>query len=272
MLDLMKLYGPIDWRLPDALSLYWAARGIEVFGWEVDKVANTDRILFHALTNLFRRGRLRFVSAQGDEPLSASIWDTAPHFAFLKRVVELQESIVKRYKGTAQEDPTRDGFMNFLREVVLSLYIHGDQKSAATYFKMLQGYGPEQNLTLDEFIRRRYEEEVKTLNYEQTCNLIQAHFFDCFWWVSLGDVDQANAAEARARALAKAYEAQDRRLRLPPLRSLRKNALREAIRSLKRFQVDRLREVYPDEVKEIEKESEKPAPPRQGQPAPPRAS
>jgi len=253
MVQLMEHYGPIDWRLPDALSLYWSVRGLEVLGGKLDNAANTDRIAFHAVVNLYRRGTLRYTPATDSEPAQ---WIGSPNFAFIERVLEIQEDIIQRYKGTAQEDPTREGYLNFLREIVLDCYIHGDVNRARRYYKLLTTRGPEKG-PMENFIVRRYTERVKAPTYDDYRNLMTALLYRSLWQSSLGFTDQARGLEKVAELLWKKYTADHAsRLALAPLKELWKIALEQAVRTFPKWQVERLRQLYPKAVKQVEKKLE----------------
>ena len=249
MLRLTRCYGPIDWRLPDAHSLYWAAAGLDVLGLSVEKAANTDRIAFHALTNLYRRGRLRFQPPTDDQP---AMWMGSPNFAFITPVLELYDDIVLRYKNTGQEDPTREGYLNFLRQVVVDLYVHNDLRSSAKYFKMLTERGPESG-RLDDFIADRVLSDIKTPTRDHFRNIIQGYLYQSLQHAALGDNNAAAGLEKVVAALWARFERDHaKRIKLPPKREIWKAALLDAVRTFPPLQRDKLRELFPDEVKEAE--------------------
>ncbi|HUT35714.1 MAG TPA: hypothetical protein VNE39_19655 [Planctomycetota bacterium] len=252
MIRLMD-FGPIDWRIPDAHALYWAAMSVEVFGADVFAVANSDRMLFHALTELYRRGRLQFEPGTDEEP---DTWVAAPNFGFLDAIVRLHEQIVERHKGSDYAEPTRDGYLNFLRDAVLNLYIHNDLKTATRYLKRLVELGGEPEMPLEDFVHQRYAKLVEGMTTEQALNLIRGFLFRSLMFASLSDTDRAVGEENLARFLYAKYSQQNLapRIMIPPLRVLWLDALRQAIYSFRKFQVDELRRLYPTDVKAIEDE------------------
>ena len=250
MLRLMRQYGPIDWRLPDAHSLYWSAAGLNVLGLAVEQAANTDRIAFHALTNLYRRGRLRFEPATGDRP---PMWMGSPNFAFIEPVLKLHEDIAKRYMGTPQQSPTHEGYLNFLRQVVVDLYVHNDLRRAAKYFKLLTERGPEKG-SIHDFIAGRILNDIKNPTRDHFRNIIQGYLYQSLLRSSLGDMDAAAGLEKIAAVLYARYGRDyAKRLKLPPLREIWKAALLDALRTFPKWQIEKLRELFPKEVKEAEK-------------------
>ena len=253
MVQLMDHYGPIDWRLPDALSLYWSVRGLEVLGGRLDDAANTDRIAFHAVVNLYRRGNLVYRRATDTEP---ALWMGSPKFEFIDRVLQVQEALIRRYKGSRQEDPTHEGYLNFLREIVLDCYVHNDTKRARRYFKLLTERGPEKG-RMEDFVFRRLTERIKAPTYDDYRNLIQGYLYRSLWQAALGFVDQARGLERVAELLWKKYmKDHAERLTLPPLKELWVAALEQAVRTFPKWQLDRLRELYPKALEKAEKRLE----------------
>jgi len=255
MLKLMD-FGPIDWRMPDAHSLYWAARSVELFGTNAFDAANADRILLHSLIELYRRGTLYFQPGTDDEPDS---WIVAPNFAFLEHVVRLQEQIVQRHEKSDFGPPTREAFLNFLRDAVVNLFTYNDLKNATRYLQRLIELGGEPKMSLEEFVNTRYEQLLKGMTTEQAMNLISGFLFRSLMWASLGDTDRAVGEENMARGLYARYQDQHRaaRFKYPTIRELWVGALRQALYVFRKYQLDELRRLYPNDLKAVEDELKK---------------
>jgi len=255
MLRLMKNYGPIDWRLPDALAMYWTARGLETVGVDPVEAANTDRILFHSLVELYRRGTLYFTPPDKEQ---GGVWVGAPNFGFVDHIIKLHRQIVERYKNTNWGEPTREGYLNFLRDVVLQLYLHADPQRANRYLKMLIAAGGEPEMSLEDYIFKRYREMMKGMTYEQAINMIHGYCFQGHFWAALGDTDRARGHEGLARLLYRKYgEMRGSRFQLPPFRKIWLDALKLALKSLRPFQVENLRRIYPRTIEQLESQPEK---------------
>ncbi|MFW6107139.1 MAG: hypothetical protein ACOC8A_00465 [bacterium] len=260
----MDRFGPIDWRLPDAHALYWASRSIEVMGGDVDQAANADRILIYSVENLYRRGRLRFRPATEERP---AVYIPAQNFAFLPRVVAIRKAIVERYEGTAQEDPVRDNFLNFLREVIVDLFVRNARQTAQRYLDTLIEEGPEQEgLSLEEFVWDRVRERLRGMTHDRVRGLVEGEYFQALQLLSHGLEEQAADHQRFAVWLRKKYNTVGGGARnpLPPARELLKSALRQALLSFPDFQKEVLRQRFPDLVRELEQELEE----ERGEPAP----
>ena len=248
MLRLTRRYGPIDWRLPDAMALYWSTAGQEVLGLDVEQAANTSRIAFHALAGLYQRGRLRL--ERGPDGVQ---WIPAPNFAFIEPVLQVHEDISRRYKGTDQEKPTYDGYLNFLRQVIIQLYTYNDVRGSARYWKLLTEKGPEKG-DLADFIASRLAESIANPTADGFRNLIQGELKSSLLSLSLGEEDRAAGHQLRAAALYDKYHRDhSKRLTMPPMAELWQSALLDFLRYAPKFQRDRLHERYPKEVEAAEK-------------------
>ncbi|MBM4041678.1 MAG: hypothetical protein FJ290_24530 [Planctomycetes bacterium] len=256
MLGLMTKYGSIDWRLPDAQALYWNDISVEVFGADLFAVANADRTLFHSFVQLYYHGYLRFHRGSDDE---IPTWVASPNFGFLDAVIRLREWIAERHKDSEYAaEPTREGYLNFLRQAILDLYLHHDPKRAAALLEQLNKLGGAEPASLDQFVQKRYDQLLEGMTIQQAMNLVRDFFFRSLMWASLGDTDRALGEQNQAEALYHRYRQQNLAPRIlvqiPTLRELWLDALAEAVRRLRKFQVDELRRLYPSDVELIEKQ------------------
>lgn len=249
MLRLTRRYGPIDWRVPDAMALYWAAAGREVLGVDIEKAANTSRIAFNSVVGLYKSGRLRLERGEG----GVTGWIPAPHFGFIEPVLEIHREIVRQYKGTAQEKPTYDGYLNFLRQIIMDLYSHNNIPGALKYWAMLTKEGPETG-DLADFIGKRLVENIKNPTHDGYRNFIQGQLESSIRFLSYGDEDRAAGFQLRAQAMYDKYHRDyAKRLTMPPMHTIWQSALLNFLRFAPKFQRDRVHERFPKEVEAAEK-------------------
>src|ERR1041384_8106503 len=86
MIDLVRTFGPMDWRTPDSQSLYWVTLGLikggeTVTSFQADKV-NTARIIFFSLRNL--RDRNKMVSEPDPDKPYQSYLSPSPDLNFIE--------------------------------------------------------------------------------------------------------------------------------------------------------------------------------------------
>ena len=125
MVDLNENYGPIylidpnnrlplDWRLADVHAIYWAVKGIKTAGKHEVTIeeTNTDRLVTHALQDLFRNGKLYIYESSDSNSVSAS---ARANNVFLRPDLRMFESYNKSVMATiakyrAKEDMKHGSF------------------------------------------------------------------------------------------------------------------------------------------------------------------
>jgi len=149
MLALMEQLGPLDWRVPDAMGIYWASYGFkrireldvkdvqEFFG--PDTPLNTHRQMLIALQRLTYFGRLFFEPDL--EKIDHSYLDVLPDLRFVEATHQAYLRVSRYYdpegKKIASED-LRDGHINYLRDAIRLFYMFGQRRKAAYYYAYLR--------------------------------------------------------------------------------------------------------------------------------------
>src|SRR5688500_3642849 len=70
MMRVDERYGPLEWRLPDAHAIYWAAKGLELTRDQQlrkEEFVGLRRVIFQSLQLAFMRGRLIYPEKTGSE-------------------------------------------------------------------------------------------------------------------------------------------------------------------------------------------------------------
>ena len=131
MLGLMVKYGPLDWRLPQAHSLYWATYGLHVCkGTSLDSLdeidyLNTARHVLNSMKDLTWGGRLTYTENPNDP--EAPFVETFFDARYVHPMRELYDSFRRRaQKERPTADPKsnvfRSGHINYLIAVMQMLY------------------------------------------------------------------------------------------------------------------------------------------------------
>ncbi len=144
MADLIALFGPIDFRLVDAHSLYWLNEGLvrsqqTINDFGNDKT-NTARLVFFSLHNLYLRNRLDF------EPSGREINKAYINFNPDLYFIEPMHRAFLSYAKGIDPDPEqkgvggtfRSGHVNFLAEAIRLLYFAGRIEDASHYYNYLR--------------------------------------------------------------------------------------------------------------------------------------
>jgi hypothetical protein len=159
MMRYTEKYGPIDWRMPSAHSLYWAARGVELAAPRKRKdteedydFLNTDRVVAQSVQELFRSGELYF-DFNSFVQSGYTVWQGVPNPNFIEVYGEILDAMRKRsfkYEGqynTRAFSQMSAGYENFLIDVVLFFYAReGESPTTQYWYKRVREF-PEMNLT-----------------------------------------------------------------------------------------------------------------------------
>ncbi len=144
MADLIALFGPIDFRMVDAHSLYWLNEGLvrsqqTINDFGNDKT-NTARLVFFSLHNLYLRNRMDF------EPSGREINKAYINFNPDLNFIEPMHRAFLSYAKGIDPDPEqkgvggtfRSGHVNFLAEAIRLLYFAGRIEDASHYYNYLR--------------------------------------------------------------------------------------------------------------------------------------
>lgn len=171
MLRYTERFGPLDWRHPATHALYWASLGVEE-GLQRQNVTdfdtlNTDRVVTHAMQELWRFGQLEY-DLITNEYFALTDWN------FVDGYENVLNEVRKR-AGVA-DDPQRPfrlysiGYENFLRDVVRACYNRGDYAMAEKYHSKLRNFSEittndpgrlyRYQLPLKEFVEEEMKERI----------------------------------------------------------------------------------------------------------------
>jgi hypothetical protein len=144
MVKLMRKYGPLDWRDPNAHALYWATWGLnKVQGVQLAEMnaLNTDRIALGALKNMVMTGELGYVdNPQDPDDPQLSL---APDWRFVEPAHLEYVAAGAQLTGSADklDDPANilaDAHVVFLENAVQELYVGGREDLAAKYLDFIK--------------------------------------------------------------------------------------------------------------------------------------
>lgn len=144
MAELTGIFGPIDWRVVDAHSLYWVNEGL-IAGEETisrfgnDKT-NTARLIFFSLRNLLHRNKLRFEPYT--ENVNYAYVDFGPDLNFVESMHQAYLTYGKMLDPSPEEKGVgatyRSGHINFLEEAIRLLYFANRKEEAQAYLDYLR--------------------------------------------------------------------------------------------------------------------------------------
>jgi len=226
MQEVDQLYGPLEWRLPEAHAIYWATLGLK--NSKEKDLITIRRVIYQCMLQSIIRGRILFFDAEG-------LPVTAPN---LDRVALANDTYL-RLSEEDKEQPhaIKIAHRNFLREMIYHFYTHGREGEAEKWFKLFRASYPEQirgNPTMEEFALERFVTNIEDLSGDRIMvvlsGLIHQHY------LSLA-VDDDQRAGGFLRMAEQVYKYNDHRIRLrrkpltiPPLDELKQTWLKEMLK------------------------------------------
>ncbi len=150
MVQQIRKFGPIDWRMPTAHALYWGSRGTDVGRMEVTArnrssldFLNAFRMVMQSVQDLWRHGDMYFNYLDVHEG-RAAYYQAVPNVYFVPTYGAMLEEVVNA-SGIYEADhkPYRQyavGYENFLRDAIRFFYRRGDNISAQYWFDKLRNF------------------------------------------------------------------------------------------------------------------------------------
>ena len=172
MKSIDEKYGPLEWRLPEAHAIYWAAYGLQMAKDNPTRVNKTDfitlrRAIYQSMLLSYQRGRIEA------DPFSAR-FEFGPNLDIIPKVNETYErnwDEDDQYKGDIQT-----AHRYFLMQAVVALYVNNRMTEAAQWYKYLGQTYPNKKLldypnslprqlTLDQFAVASVESDVNDMSH-----------------------------------------------------------------------------------------------------------
>ncbi len=214
MKDVDQRFGPLEWRLPEAHAIYWAALGLKKAELNPAKINPDDlitlrRVIYQSMQLSFQRGRLI------TNPFEKA-FEFGPN-------LEIIPKVSAAYEQAAQEDEkNRDHILkahrNFLRDAVYFLYEHNRLADAAYWFKYLGTQYPDKtlldgvtnsfpaNVTLDEYAVRRVQEDISETSHDRVEAAIEGMLVNSYRSLVVGEDERAAGFKLLARQIWTAYQ------------------------------------------------------------------
>ena len=137
-----RIYGPLDWRVPQTHALYWAYRGNTATGTNIHN-AVCDRMIYQSMAAIFDHGKLTY-SRKADLFVRSGNFDVLPKalYAFEDAIEHSDSSL------------PREAYANFMKSAVLTLkFYHQNQKSRKLFEKLQTGYPSDIKCSFEDFTR-----------------------------------------------------------------------------------------------------------------------
>jgi hypothetical protein len=221
-------YGPLEWRLPEAHAIYWAALGKEMARTKQDLIM-LRRVLYQSMQLAFQRGRL--IENKYDRR-----FDFGPNLDIIPQTNAAYEEAI------AEDEQMREhigrAHKNFLLDAVYFLYTNNRLSEAEKWLAVVKqkypnDYPPE--TTLEGYALKRVGEDVSETNVDRTKMVLGGVLKNYFYNLAIGEDDQATGYALLARNIWNRYQskvaggASEKRVGLPPLDKMKEEVLERMV-------------------------------------------
>ena len=193
-----ELYGPIEWRLPEASAIYWAMVGLEKS--RKQDLITLRRVIYQSLHMSVLRGRIVLMQADGTYVFGPDLSKIAlAHDGYEKMLAE----------ETEKRDPILKAHRNFLKEAVYLLYIHNRLAEANRWMTTLKQKYPEAvpaDQSVETYALKRMTENMTELNHNRVKAMLEGFIRQHFEHLAIDDDDRAAGFLLRARNLWAFYD------------------------------------------------------------------
>jgi hypothetical protein len=241
MKEVDERYGPLEWRLPEAHAIYWAARGLKAAAEHPTKVKSEDlinlrRVIYQSMQLSFQRGRLianPFVKA----------FEFGPNLDIIPKVSAAYEQAAK--EDEKNSDHILRAHRNFLRDAVYFLYEHNRRADAQRWFQYLAREYPDRtiidndtnsfprNVTLEQYAIARTQVDLGETDVNRIKSALEGFFIEAYRSLVIGEDELSLGYRAMAHQAYDTYsskiEGTGERVKLPPLDDLDREVLRHLL-------------------------------------------
>lgn len=225
-------YGPLEWRLPETHSIYWAYVGLQK-STKTKEFINLRRVIFQAMQLAFHRGRLvEFpVAKEREQDGYIMAYEFGPNVKITERVNEVYEDMME--EDEAQRQHISTGHKNFLRTAIYFLYTHNALDEAKRWYDYVRDLYPgsiPKEVSLEEYAFQRLEEEFGSTSQDRLKAMMLGILGQSFYYLAIGDEDRAMGLDLLVRKMRDRFhneigDGQDIRVGLPTIRELKREVL-----------------------------------------------
>ncbi len=216
------LYGPLEWRLPDAHAIYWAEAGRRKAKQEEQQTLR--RSIYQTMQMAFMRGGLT-------ENKLDKTFALGPNLDLVEKVNHTYETMME--EDLTQKEHIKTGHRNFLVNAVYFLYMDYREAEAKRWYQYLEQNYPQalvhksgKKLSLDELAIVFLTEDVGETDVNKTTAAIQGLLHRSYVELALDDDDRAAKSEAMAKQIWNRFQSEIKgtgdRVALKPLQELKR--------------------------------------------------
>ncbi len=239
-------WGPLDWRVPEASAIYWAALGLEKARENPEKIVKPSdltslrRSIYQSMLQALYHGRLVI------NPFDQS-YDYYPDLDLVSKLNDAYDTMYAEEPDAGQKQAVQNAHRNFLRDAVYFLYEDNRIAEAAKWFAYLGRNYPKQplldsdpgslpsQLTLDQYAVACVQEDVKDIDQNRTMTAVEGLLARAYYELAMGDDNRYAGFKLLADKIYGRYQTQvasfqgQPRVGLPPLADINRTVLNQLL-------------------------------------------
>jgi hypothetical protein len=188
MRALMEEWGPIDWRLPVAHSLYWASRG-RMLTDEADDTIHYDRLIYFSIQDFVRKGTIKIVKPKDGS--SEGLYLTSPDYRFLEAMERAFLTYMQHYEHTAYGSTIRDAYQVFLERSIWTCYFRGEMKRSAQFYRKRHPDKPISMKILHDYVQKEIRSTIRDTTHHAVMRMLELMVANMWWHYGAMDDDNA---------------------------------------------------------------------------------
>lgn len=237
-----ETWGPLDWRLPEASAIYWAALGLEQAKVHPGKVVKPSdlitlrRSIYQDMLQAFQHGRL-VINPFDHTP------DYYPNLDLVGKVNDAYETMYNEEPDPSLKQNIDSAHRNFLLDAVYFLYEDNRLAEASKWYHYLGQKYPDKPLfsvltnslpskmTLDQYAVAAVQADVADSSPDRVMGIIQGLLARAYYELAIGQDDRYAGFKLLAKKIYTQYENKvasyqgQARVGLPPYAEIDKTVL-----------------------------------------------
>jgi hypothetical protein len=222
MREAEQLYGPLEWRLPEAHAIYWAHVGLKHS--KKKDLITLRRVIYQSMQMSVVRGRL----------ISINPLRFGPDLDKAEQANAAYEQMIE--EETQMKYAVQTAHNNFLRQLVYLSYAHNRIAAANRWFALLKAKYPDvvrPGLTMEEYALERLAGNMETPGHDRTKAILEGIITQHYHSLAFGEEDAAEGLDLMARKLWNIYTERSGRaravLQLPPYQEMKATILKDML-------------------------------------------
>jgi hypothetical protein len=216
MQEVDKLYGPLEWRLPEAHAIYWASLGLKAA--KKKDLITLRRAVYQSMQQIVLHGHI----------VSLDPFYFGPDLSKVDQALKTYEQMLA--DETEKKDAINVAYKNYLKQIVYLLFTNNQEKKAADLFNVLKQKFPQTvpaNQPVDEYALVYLAGDIKTLNHDKATSVVEGLIYQHYLSFAYDQDDRATAALLMAQKIYNIYTGRLSReaLRLAPFSEMKKSVL-----------------------------------------------